>query len=71
MIKIWLNDTRAGSLIRGYVFSDQMRSIPRIGEQLSMGGRRYRVADIVHDETVKDGAWETHVIVTDLGRPAW
>ncbi|QIG67884.1 hypothetical protein EVC29_084 [Rhizobium phage RHph_Y52] len=71
MISIWLNDTRAGSLIRSYIYRDQMSHVPRIGEQLSCEGRRYRVVDIIHEETVKGGAWKTHIVVTDLGRPEW
>ncbi|QIG67410.1 hypothetical protein EVB39_081 [Rhizobium phage RHph_TM3_3_9] len=68
MISIWLNDTRAGSVIRSYV---KIHHLPRIGEQLSMDGRRYRVVDIIHEAIDDEGTWKTHIVVIDLGRPEW
>lgn len=65
MIKLWLNNTKAGSLFDGDSF---MPYIPRIGEKLSVKGYRYQVSDIIHEERVplRDG-WTVHIILAELG----
>ncbi|QIG73393.1 hypothetical protein EVC03_085 [Rhizobium phage RHph_Y5A] len=68
MISIWLNRYRTGKLVRNYV---KIHHLPRIGEELLMTDQRYRITDIVHEAVDDVGTWNTHIVVTDLGRPEW
>lgn len=63
MIKLWINDTSAGSL-----FNDNamMKHVPRIDEILSVSGYRYRVEQIIHEQ--RNGRWIIHIILAELGK---